>query len=70
VAFEKLTDTFTAFHRERDIPERHGRGRRDDDGGFYVTWCFANASDSDAFHKQFGGDSYTVASRNTINGAR
>ena len=30
-----------------------------------MRWCFAEASDADAFHVQFGGDRIAVAPRNT-----
>jgi hypothetical protein len=44
-----------AFHAERGIQARHGRGRRDAEGRDYVTWCFADAATADEFRAQFGG---------------
>ena len=61
--FRRLTDEFESFHCERDIQTRHGRGRRDDDGGFYVTWCFADPAHANAFAAQFGGERFTYRSR-------
>jgi hypothetical protein len=46
---------FDAFHRERGIPVRNGRGRQDE-GQFFIRYCFADATHADAFHGCFGGE--------------
>jgi hypothetical protein len=43
-----------AFHREREIQIRRGQGRNDD-GQFYVRYCFADPAHADAFRDRFGG---------------
>jgi hypothetical protein len=49
-----------AFHRERGLELRRGRGRRREECD-YVRWCFADRTDAEDFQKRFGG--------NTINSA-
>ena len=51
----KRLDAIHAFHAERGMPSRHGRGRRDAEGRDYVRWCFADVSTADDFAAQFGG---------------
>ena len=42
-------DAMYAFHAERGIQPRHGRGRRDAEGRDYVRWCFDNRDVADDF---------------------
>ena len=37
-------DTMYEWHRTRGIESHHGRGRRTDEGRYYVRWCFADAA--------------------------
>ena len=48
-------DAMYAFHAERGIQPRHGRGRRDAEGRDYVRWCFADRDIADDFAAQFDG---------------
>jgi hypothetical protein len=43
---------FDAFHRERGIPIRRGRGRHEVEQ-FHVCFCFPDAATADAFHERF-----------------
>jgi hypothetical protein len=52
--FRSRSDAMLAFHRERGIQIRRGQGRNDD-GQFYVRYCFADPIHADAFCDQFGG---------------
>jgi hypothetical protein len=45
---------FNAFHHERGIPIRRGRGRHEVEQ-FYVRFCFPDAAIADAFQERFGG---------------
>jgi hypothetical protein len=45
---------FAAFHRDRGVPIRRGRGRHEGEQ-FHVRFCFPDASTADAFQEQFGG---------------
>jgi hypothetical protein len=47
--FGNLLDQQEEFHFRRGLTMRRGRGRRDDDGRFYVSWCFADAATADAW---------------------
>jgi hypothetical protein len=49
------TSEFDAFHRERGVPIRRGRGRREGEQ-FYTRFCFPNADHADAFRDRFGGE--------------
>ena len=51
--FRSQTSEFEAFHRERRIPTRRGRGRHEG-GQFYIRFCFPDAATADAFHDRFG----------------
>jgi hypothetical protein len=51
-----------AFHRERGIEIKHGRGRHDE-GRFFVPYCFAGPTVADAFRDQFGGERLISAHR-------
>ena len=51
---------FDAFHRERGIPIRRGRGRHEAEQ-FHVRFCFADAVTADAFHQRFGGTRLTYS---------
>jgi hypothetical protein len=53
--FRSRSDAMLAFHRERGIQIRRGQGRNDD-GQFYVRYCFADPIHADAFCDQFGGE--------------
>jgi hypothetical protein len=52
--FRATTEKIFAFHSERSIQMRRGRGRNDD-GQFFVTFCFADPRHADAFQDRFGG---------------
>jgi len=45
---------FDAFHRERSILIRRGRGRHEGEQ-FLVRFCFPDAATADAFQQRFGG---------------
>jgi len=45
---------FDAFHRERGIPIRRGRGRHEVEQ-FHVRFCFPDAATADAFRERFSG---------------
>jgi hypothetical protein len=51
---------FDAFHRERGIPIRRGRGRHEMEQ-FHVRFCFPDAATADAFHERFGGKRLTYS---------
>jgi hypothetical protein len=51
---------FDAFHRERGIPIRRGRGRHEMEQ-FHVRFCFPDAATADAFHERFGGTRLTYS---------
>jgi hypothetical protein len=55
--FRAKSDAMLAFHRERDIQIRRGQGRNDD-GQFYVRYCFADPAHADTFYDQFGGERF------------
>jgi hypothetical protein len=59
--FRSKSDAMLAFHRERDIQIRRGRGRNDN-GRFYVRYCFGDPADADAFRDRFGGEQVTGTS--------
>src|SRR5258708_18929302 len=50
--FRSRSDDMQAFHRERGIQSRRGQGRNDGEQ-FYVRYCFADPSQSDAFCDPF-----------------
>jgi hypothetical protein len=52
--FRSQSLEFEAFHRERDIPIRRGRGRHEVDQ-FHIRFCFPDAATADAFRERFGG---------------
>jgi hypothetical protein len=49
-----------AFHRERRIPVRRGRNRREVKQ-VYIRFCFPDAAIADAFRNRFGGECFTHA---------
>jgi hypothetical protein len=49
---------FDAFHRERRIPVRRGRSRREAEQ-FYIRFCFPDTATADAFRNRFGGECLT-----------
>jgi hypothetical protein len=53
--FGDASSAFGQFHLEMRIPERRGRGRRDEQLRDYVRWCFPTADLADAFRARFGG---------------
>jgi hypothetical protein len=53
--FRARSDAMLAFHRERGIQIRRGQGRNDD-GQFYVRYCFGDSEHADAFCHRFGGE--------------
>jgi hypothetical protein len=52
--FQSKSDEILAFHRELGIELRRGSGRNDD-GQFYVRYCFTDPAHADAFRHRFGG---------------
>jgi hypothetical protein len=56
--FRARSDDMLAFHRERCIQIRRGQGRNDD-GQFYVRYCFSDPAHADAFRDRFGGERLT-----------
>jgi hypothetical protein len=59
--FRSQSDDMLAFHRERGIEPRRGRGWHDDDR-YYVRYCFADPAHADAFRDRFGGERLSAAS--------
>jgi hypothetical protein len=57
--FRAKSDDILAFHRERGIEPRRGRGWHDDEQ-YYVRFCFADPGHADAFRERFGGQRITV----------
>ena len=57
--FRARSDAMLAFHRERHIQIRRGQGRNDD-GQFYVRYCFADPAHAGAFRDRFGGERLTA----------
>ncbi len=53
--FRDKSVAMVAFHRERRIEIKHGRGRHGE-GRFFVRYCFADPTVADAFQHQFGGE--------------
>jgi hypothetical protein len=53
--FRARSEDMVAFHRERGIEIRRGQVRNDD-GQFYVRYCFADPAHADAFCGRFGGE--------------
>jgi hypothetical protein len=51
---------FDAFHRERGIPIRRGRGRHEVEQ-FHIRFCFPDAATADAFQGRFGGTRLTYS---------
>jgi hypothetical protein len=56
--FQVQDQQFDVFHRERGIPIRCGTGRQDE-GQFYVRFCFPSAGHAQAFRDRFGGEYMT-----------
>ena len=52
---------FNAFHRERRMPIRRGRGRHEGEQ-FRVRFCFPDVATADAFRDRFGGERLSYAS--------
>ena len=52
--FRSTSEDMVAFHRERGIQTRRGRGRNEAEH-FFVTFCFADPAHADAFQDRFGG---------------
>ena len=53
--FGRKLDDMYEWHWARDIEAMRGRGWRDDNGRFYVRWCFANLITAQDFARKFGG---------------
>jgi hypothetical protein len=53
--FRARSDAMLAFHRERGIQLRRGQGRNDN-GQFYVRYCFGTPVHADEFYDRFGGE--------------
>jgi len=47
-------DTMYEWHRTSGIESHHVRGRRSDEGRYYVRWCFDDAALARAFADKFG----------------
>jgi hypothetical protein len=56
--FRHQHSEFDAFHRERQMQVRRGRGRNEAEQ-FYVRFCFPDAATADAFRERFGGKRMT-----------
>ena len=56
--FRSQLSEFEAFHRERRLQVRRGRGRNEAEQ-FYVRFCFADPATADAFRDRFGGTRMT-----------
>jgi hypothetical protein len=41
------------FHARHDIQSRLGLGRRDENGRYYIRWCFADPALADEFASEF-----------------
>ena len=52
--FGQRLDDIAYWHGERGLQQRLGRGYRIDNCDV-ACWCFAQAHDAHAFHKEFGG---------------
>lgn len=52
--FGRQIDTMHAFHADRGLEQRSGRGRRAADRDV-VAWCFADRETAEAFAAAFGG---------------
>jgi hypothetical protein len=59
--FRNVSSEFDAFHRERGIPLRRGRGRREAEH-IYRRFCFPSVAHADAFCDRFGGKRLTYSS--------
>ena len=57
--FRSKSDDILAFHRERSIKPRRGRGWLDDEQ-YYVRFCFGDPAHADAFRERFGGERLTT----------
>ena len=53
----KQLDAMHEWHRARNIPVMHGRGRRDENNRDYIRWCFADPAIAAAFATEFLGNS-------------
>jgi hypothetical protein len=53
--FGKKLDDMYEWHWARDIEAMRGCGWRDENGRFYVRWCFANLITAQDFARKFGG---------------
>ena len=53
--FRETGFAIVAFHRERGLATKYGRGRKDE-GQWYARYCFADPTVADAFRDQFGGE--------------
>jgi hypothetical protein len=53
--FRSVFLDFDAFCRERRIPVRRGRSRREAEH-FYIRFCFPDTATADAFRNRFGGE--------------
>jgi hypothetical protein len=60
--FRDKSVAMIAFHRERGIEMKHGRGRHNE-GRFFVRYCFTDPTVADAFRDQFGGERLITAHR-------
>jgi hypothetical protein len=60
VAFRGVLLEMDTFHRERRIPVRRRRSRREVKQ-VYVRFCFPDTATADAFRNRFGGECLTHA---------
>jgi hypothetical protein len=56
--FRETSFEIEAFHRDRDLATKQGRGRNNE-GQWYVRFRFANPTVADAFRDRFGGERLT-----------
>ena len=53
--FGKKLDDMYEWHRAKGIQDHRGRGRRDENGRDYVTWCFGDRTIAEDFARKFDG---------------
>ena len=48
-------DVMHAFCTDHGVPSRHGRSRHDQEGRYYIRWCFPDPDMANEFWHRFGG---------------
>ena len=51
--FGDRLNTMHDWHLARGIPARHGQSRRDENGRYFIRWCFAEATTAKMFADEF-----------------